>query len=1457
MDGQSTHPRKAQLDKEEREHLEDVVTEMRDRVEANVRYQLEDEYDLDEKPDTVEASSDEPSLADAREDGDASLSEEQEDLVEAIELEAVDGNDWDDGYEQYITGVGYTIVNRLAALRCMEVRDFIDDEVTAFRDDGLTPAADRLVTEEFMLEEEAVLEAYRNACDDLAKEIDILFDRSTAYSQIDPDDDTYEDLCEMLDRVPNEVWRADDVLGWVYEYYNVKLLDELRSKARTQELESHEVSTANQFYTPHWVVRMLTDNSLGKLYLESKGELQTAVEKQKPLTPDERKNRTLEPNDTSDIADFCTYLVPSEEGEPPAFDDPADIRVIDPACGSGHFLLYAFDILERIWQTETNIDYDEIPRKILQHNIYGVDIDLRACQLAAFNLYLKGRTRAEAEGSDGFEMPEIGIVCSDAKVADVDGVEEVFEEVADGRSDVENALSQILDAFEEVHGLGSLLDVRGTLSDIFEDQSGGQQLTLTDDFTSEHSLSEFLHSLRKAIEEHRDVQSFLAQDLKSFIRLLDILSLKYDVALMNPPYGSQNRMPQSVRNYVDSSYTYSSEYYINFAEQCANLTKDNGRIGMLIPRTFMFRHRYEDFRKGFLGELGSFDFLSEFGVGILDNATVRTVGTVVRTNSEQVSTGNFIRLYDVNKGEKEREFTKAISKSELDVKRLFEVSLNEFSKVPGTTICYSTPKEIRELHNTDLKLDAEQAGINGESIGAARQGLATANDDRFVRYYWEIEDYDLFRPIAKGGADAWIVPHITETVEWDEDGTSIKRSSKTIRTRNEEMYGKGGLTWTFMKETGRRFGYYPSGGLFSHTGFLFMPKENKSIWRLLAVINSDLYHALMLSLTIERNWNAGEVGSVPWIESLEDHNRLEEIAKEQYQTAVRERFYEETSPYYIAPKIAPDSIHNTDFFYNHPHTSVIGDQPQTDSENISPVMSITEAARESERQGLQTHKQLEDLYEQTNEIIYESVGISEETKRDLLTEIFLRTAEDPEDREVSDPKSIAEVPENLNEQTKNLVHYFAMEAVREEEDGIIPLEGTDEQADMLGRIVERFEGTYGEYAEDRLVEVDDILGAESAADEAYPNLRSFIEDELFAYHVDTMENTPIVWKLSTGRLLADAKGEGFTCFVDYHQIDASLFDRLSNQYLEPRKAELRDRRSAANQRRNDESLSTSERADATDEFEFCSSALEQIAEFEEVLQELGSTKERDFDDDDRERVDALVPKVVAFREETAERIETMAELREQKGEEWFEDTFSPSFWEKVNEWRDEWLDALSELEYACEEYAKPTDEPVEAHLADLFDYFNWRLKGSDHYSSTGMLFMTYYFDSAGAELLDEDGEPFDTLTDDEQMLASLAMGLDDASVVDEAYLEEMVDDDDDVDSVDDVPPLAEYKALAEEIDDRCQSVYKQIPSDWKDRALSEVTTAGYQPNHKHGVAINIMPLAEKSVVPEIVEDKVL
>ena len=1069
---------------------------------------------------------------------------------------------------------------------------------------------------------------------------------------------------------------------------------------------------------------------------------------------------------------------------------------------------------------------------------------MRACQLAAFNLYLKGRMRAEAEGADRFEMPEVGIVCADAKIADVEGVEDVFDEVVDGKLEVENALKHILDAFEEVHGLGSLLDVRGTLSDLFEDDidQDSVQITLDEDPQGHHTLSRVLHSLREAIDEQRDEDSFLAQDLRSFVRLLDILALDFDVALMNPPYGSRNRMPESVQAYVEDHYRYPAEFYINFFEICDRIVKENGRIGMLVPRTFMFRHKFEEFRKDFIrNESGNFDFLAEFGVGILDNATVRTAGTVVRSGDSRKNRGEFIRLHDLEKESKELAFAEVLSDTNDKISRFFSVNFNEFAKVPGSTICYSTPKEVRDLHSTETKLDAERGGLEGESIGVAKQGVATANSDRFIRFHWEVNSFESFSPISKGGADAWIVPLITKVIEWGENGTRVKRYSNTVRTPNEELYGKEGLTWTFLKETGRRFGYYPPKGLFSHTAFIYIPDTNQNLWNIMAALNSDLYHALFLSITIERNWNAGEVGSIPWHSSISDIESLEEIAKSQYKVKIIEQLQNPVSPFYIAPAIVPDDAREG-FFYNHPQIKEVENQINMDYGVTGKELSISEQAQSVKIDTLQRQEKLEEYFTDINSILYKNLNINEDVKNDIETEISLRTSEDPKNRESTDSESISEIPDNINEQVKHLVHHFAIEAVREESDGIIPLAGADDQPDMLDRIVDRFHDAYGEHAEDRLVEVDDILGSQAAGDEAYPNLRAFIEEDLFAYHVGTMENTPIVWKLSAERLLADSQGEGFACFVDYHQIDASLFDRLSNQYLEPRKSELRDRRAAANQRRNDASLSTTEQAAATETFEFCSNALEQIAELEETMGELERTTEREFDADDRELVDELAPKVRAFRTETAERIDTLEALREHHGEAWFQDTFSDGFWDKVDEWRDEWLDALAELEHACEQYAKPSGEPVEAHLADLFDYFNWRLKGSDHYSSTGILFMTYYFEREGGDLLDDAGEPHETLTEDERKLASLAMGLDDPSILDS-----------DVDGV----GLAEYKQLAEEIDDRCQTVYKQIPSDWSDRALSEVTTDGYRPNHKHGVAINITPLAEKNIVPEVVEDKVL
>jgi hypothetical protein len=1414
MSGQSSLEGKAQLDKSEREHLEDVVTELRETVEADIEYQFEHAYELQD------------------ENGGRDLSGEDVDvrteLVTAVEREEDDDKSWDEKFDRYVMGVGYTIVNRLTALRCMEVRGFIDRPVTQFGESDLTPAAEKLHQEEYINPNEAIVEAYDRVCRDLTEEIEILFDPDSPYSIVDPTVDTFKDLCRKLDEIPDAVWRADDVLGWVYEYYNASKLDELRRKGDHVGLEPEDVPPANQFYTPHWVVRMLTDNSLAKMYLESKGELHSTIEKQSSISVEERKSRDGSPTETPSLADFSTYLVPTEdESEPPEFEEPKDIRVIDPACGSGHFLLYAFDILERIWHRERpDLDRAKIPEKILRHNLYGIDLDLRACQLAAFNLYLKARGRSEEEGASNFEIPEIGIVCADTKIANVEAVSEVFDEVADDQPEIRDALEDILTSFENVQGLGSLLDVRGTLEDEFQMD---EQPTITESISGPGSLSKFLNTLHNKVTEHRNGESFFAQDLKSFLRVLVILSQDYDVALMNPPYGSRNRMPDLVKEYVKEHYKYKPEFYINFFEVCDRLVKDNGRIGMLVPRTFMFKQSYQDFRDDFIGERGSFEFLAEFGMGVLDNATVRTAGTVVKSGDSkgENEVGEFFRLHDIQREEKEQEFlTAGFSSSSPPgtVQRRYTKEIEEFSMIPGSPMSYWVPSDIRELYQSNTLFE-NRTDTDQDSLGVARAGLQTSDDERFLRYFWEVGgDFDYWKPYAKGGEDAWTIPRITYVVAWGEDGSEIKRYPPSI-VPNEQYYFSEVLAFTYIKEGGKRFGYLNSQSIFGHSGFVFIPNDN--IWHVMAYANSNLFTYLMLAQTTGRHWNVGEISKIPWNTDLAEITELESTAKDAAGDLLAAREHDFNSPYYSGPLLAKVLGKQTDLpLSRHPHRDLKDSITPTDiPEKYGPDSNLETLLEAAHRYRDTIKQRLSERSNRIDEILFDYFELDESERDAVLREIALRTSENPlAESSESDSYDFVERKDD-EELVKELVHHVSVNVVHQDDDGIVLLGDSIEEEDSLHEmVVANLSKLFGEYAEDRIAEIDQVLGDKKPDEGAYPNLEFWIENELFDYHLTQTENTPILWKLTSRRLVSDSKEEGLGCLIDYQKLDAGLFDRIESRYIEPLKSSYRERRNAADQRRSDSSLSTSEQAKAAEEFDRYERALTQINEFQEMALELSATHTREDDDSVQAIAQDLKPKVAEFRRRTETRLETLDKLKEEMDPDEFENLFSPTFYERVAENREEWITALEDLETACKEYSKDRTSPVGAHLYDLFIYFD-DLVGTTHYGSNGIFFMNYYF-SKGEEYL-ENGEPREGLEGEIRLLAKLA-----------------AETDEDVE-------------LGKEINDKCDSLSKTLPSDWEERALSEVLTSGYDPVKKHGVEINIQPLAEKKIVPEIVEDKVV
>nr|WP_231896242.1 BREX-5 system adenine-specific DNA-methyltransferase PglX [Haloferax sp. BAB-2207] len=1219
----------------------------------------------------------------------------------------------------------------------------------------------------------------------------------------------------------------DDVLGWVYEYYNASKLEELRHKRNQEGLEPEDVPPANQFYTPHWVVRMLTDNSLTKMYLEANGDLPATIEGQSTLSEDERKFRDTSPAESPSLADFSTYLVPTEkEGEAPTFDEPKDIRVIDPACGSGHFLLYAFDVLERIWHQERpDLARSEIPEKVLRYNLHGVDLDMRACQLAAFNLYLKARGRAEEEGAENFQMPEVGIVCADAKIANIGAASEIFDEVAGDQPDVRDALGDILEAFEDVQGLGSLLDVRGTLEEHF---TTAEQPTIMESIEGPGSITKFLENLHQKVAEHRNGESFMAQDLRSFLRVLVILSQDYDVSLMNPPYGSGSGMPDVVREYVKEHYEYTPEFYINFFEVCDNLTKENGRIGMLVPRSFMFKRSFEDFREDFIGQKGSFDFLAEYGIGVLDNATVRTVGTVVRSGESQTpdSVGSFLRLHDLDSKEKEQKFLSCTFNNPVDengIQRFYEREMSEFDMISGSPVSYWVPQDLRSLYDSDIVLDADNGRVDKDSLGAAKVGLQTGDDGRFLRYFWE-SNQESWVPFAKGGEDAWMLPRVNLVLDWSKNGSTVKRYSGSY-PRNDQYYFSEALTYTVAKEGGRRFGYLQQDSVFGHKGSVFIP--DRDIWSVLSYLNSNLFTYLMLCQTPERMWEIGEVSKVPWYDSLAEIDALEENSEEILGLLLKQRQHDFESPYYTGPKLLEPIIESEPpEWYEHSHRNLVNsvDTPtieeQHRGETTLRALAITAAKR---RESIK--REIEQRASEIEQTLFDHFDINEDKRDVILQEIALRTNDDPRESQEYDPESITEPTGNFEELVKDLLLHLTLKITQEDDDGIVPLVfEADNEKPLIERLEAEFERIFGDAAQDRLAEADQVLGDKQPDSGAYPNLQSWIVNDLFEYHLQKFKNTPVLWRLTTERLVSDPKEEGFACIVDYHQLGASLFDRIESRYLEPLKIEYRDRRASADQRRSDSSLSTTEQAEAAEEYERYESALAQINEFQEATLDLSSPHPPERDEAAQSMAADLKPKVVEFRERTAERLSTLDELVDEMDPNKFEDHFSPKFLDRVNERRDEWLDALDDLEAACKAYSQDKSIPVEAHLYDLFSYIDDNV-GSTYHGSNDITFMNHYF-SKGDKYLDH-GEPREGLEGVPRLLAELA-----------------AETDEDVE-------------LGEVVKEGCNQLSKLLPSDWEERALQEVLATGYSPVKKHGVTINIQPLAEQNIVPESVDDKVL
>lgn len=735
------------------------------------------------------------------------------------------------------------------------------------------------------------------------------------------------------------------MLGWVYQYYNTEANAELkRRKNRTTgfKYKPDDIPIANQFYTPHWVVRVLADNTLGRLWLEMQERLPQLEsfeeeregkqhthyrlsERRRDVphaaeAPEAFKAWITEEADIlhdHTVDRLCRFLVPlPSRPVPRGKKSVREIRVLDPACGSGHFLLYAFDILFAMYrEAEPELDPREISTLILEHNLFGIDIDLRAAQLAAFGLYLKARaTLAAIDPSAPLRLRRLNIVVADAHIGN-DPRKEAFLDRYQGEPEIQELYGKILADLDHTNVLGSLLKVRteferffGRVSEAAWEQArkqrdiwyptGQQELfslstqqELREVFEArsgrEWTIDELLDDLRRFEEEVLPSQDIGARlfytDLERTVGLLGLLSRQYDIVLMNPPYGD---MPPEAKDYLkgNSKKKIPAHYprthgdlYAAFMEQAIDLTHSNGFVGALVPWTYTFLSTLEKVRTEILCGEARPEFIQEYGYGILDGATVGTVVTVARKLSG-ARAGSvlehpcvFDRLSEQKKDWQKQEkflgtfpeFAAAGPNHELG---WFVARLGSLKDVPGMPYAYWASDSLRRLFRLLPALDHDNSaflpGRPVQNRWKAREGHTTGDNSKYIRLPWEVNlDNKAFIQYEKGEHESNFYPEARFALHDDWQFSRLS-SDPTATVRNREYQGKAPVAWRYIGWKTRRFVFHNDTVAFDHASKVIVCTGIEAPL-VCGVLNSGLHAAMTSMLTVERKWEVGLISSLP------------------------------------------------------------------------------------------------------------------------------------------------------------------------------------------------------------------------------------------------------------------------------------------------------------------------------------------------------------------------------------------------------------------------------------------------------------------------------------------------------------------------------------------------------------------------------------------------------------------
>lgn len=812
-------------------------------------------------------------------------------IVAAIEHKRAAGMTAVEAVTDYVRDAAFTTLNRFIALKTLEARELVQECITkgegsaGYREFcGMAPGL-------ALIPDAAGYRLYLESLfDEFSTEIKVLFDRRDAASVVWPKRQAFEGLLTILNAPELAgVWGEDETIGWVYQFFNS---GEERKKMRDESQaprNSRELAVRNQFFTPRYVVQFLVDNTLGRLWLEMHG------------------------GQTS-LAKLCEYLVRSVEvpPQPRPRKDPRDLRILDPACGSGHFLLYSFDLLltiyEEAWAAEgpsprceatgrsLREDYPDItelrrmaPKLIVESNLHGVDIDPRCAQVAALALWLRAQRAwkdLRVAASDRPRIQRTHIVVAEPMPGDAALVEEFA-----ARLDP----PLLRDLFKKMVGETRLAGELGALLRV-ENGIAAQLRHAREQFVKQRQTTGFLPGMEPAMKQgsldlsgidddyfFHEAETLIIEALRLFaesatsrtnvrrrlfagdaaqgIAFIDLMRRRFDVVLMNPPFGDPT--PET-KGYLSKNFKgQPNDLYACFLERVIT-ELCTGLSGQITPREFLTYASFSSLRKDVIAEHASLVLLADFGLGVMDAAMVRAAAYILdcRSLTKNANKAVAVRLVDVQ--EKSKRLLEAVRSLNLKLNdpRVFLFIPSEFSEVGEGALAYWIGSETIERFR--------RGPFFGDVAGDARLGVQTSNNEQFLRLLWEVGDCGVghrWRPYLKGGDFSKYASLIHLAIDWQKDGSHIQRSyGSSVRLRESWQYEKGGLNYPLINESGINVSILPIGTVYDNGSPSVYPKSSVNPYLLLGLINSRFVEFCFRCLTSTRHWQVGYLRRLPWCE---------------------------------------------------------------------------------------------------------------------------------------------------------------------------------------------------------------------------------------------------------------------------------------------------------------------------------------------------------------------------------------------------------------------------------------------------------------------------------------------------------------------------------------------------------------------------------------------------------------